>query len=98
MEFIPTSSANQRVSVFPIIDVQTGQVQFRSRGSWATFYVVNPQQLLQALAHSARTVLFDPQTQDLLIFVASRGKLAGEPRAFSLAKFPQGASLTKLSW
>lgn len=83
-------------SVLPIIDLQTGQVQFRVQGRWYTRYVDYPQELARQVERSARRPVFTPASGQLLVFIAAAGHPAGRQLAFSLAKFPGRRSLAKL--
>ncbi|WP_313812019.1 hypothetical protein [Glutamicibacter sp.] len=83
-------------SVLPIIDLQTGQVQFKVQGRWYTRYVDRPAQLERLVARAARRPVFDPANGELIVFIAAAGIPAGRQSAFSLAKFPTERTLAKL--
>lgn len=83
-------------SVLPIIDLQTGQVQFKVQGRWYTRYVSHPEQLERLVTRAARRPVFDPAHSELIVFVAAAGLPQGRQQAFSLAKFPRHHRLTKL--
>ncbi|PQZ97372.1 hypothetical protein CQ010_11310 [Arthrobacter sp. MYb211] len=84
------------LNVLPIIDLQTGQVQFPLRGVWVSYYVTDPHLLTRLLARTVGPPSFDSQREELSVFVAVRGQNAGTAHVFSLAKFPVLESLTKL--
>ncbi|WP_404289324.1 hypothetical protein [Glutamicibacter arilaitensis] len=84
------------LNVLPIIDLQTGHVQFPFHGIWVSYYVINPRFLARLLASSVGPPSFDSQRNELSVFVATRGQSAGTAHVFSLAKFPVLESLTKL--
>ena len=83
-------------SVLPIIDLQTGQVQFTARGRWYTRYISDPVHLERLITRSSRRPVFDPEAGELVVFVASAGQPDGRSLAFRLAKFPGIISLAKL--
>ncbi|WP_334122767.1 hypothetical protein [Glutamicibacter sp.] len=83
-------------SVLPIVDRQTGQVQFKFQGQWLIRYVDDPGQLEHLLARCARRPLFNPDSSELVLGVATAGQSQGRSIAFSLAKFPSLRPLTKL--
>lgn len=83
-------------SVFPIIDRQTGQVQFRAEGRWHTSYVSRPAQLEALISRATRRPQYDPRTQELIVHIAAPHKPAGERFTFRLAKFPDLRVPTKL--
>lgn len=82
--------------ILPIIDRQTGQVQFKAEGHWHIRYVADPLRLELLLARCARRPIFDPETSNLLLVVPAIADPAGKKFAFSLAKFPSNGALTKL--
>lgn len=84
------------INVLPIIDLQTGQVQFPLHGDWVYYFVANPQQLAKVLTRTVRTPSFDPAREELSVYVAKNGYNYGVAQVFSLAKFPGLVSLTKL--
>lgn len=83
-------------SVLPIIDRQTGQVQFKSQGQWHIRYVCDPANLERLITRSARRPMYDPATSQLILQVAATGEPTGRSIAFSLAKFPSLTPLTKI--
>lgn len=83
-------------SVLPIIDRQTGQVQFSVQGQWHIRYVQDPARLELLIARSAHRPIYESITSQLVLRVASRGLPDGQRIAFSLAKFPSLTPLTKL--
>ncbi len=83
-------------SVLPIIDLQTGQVQLKVQGRWYTRYISDPAQLERLITRSAHRPVFDLDTGELIILVASAGLPAGKPVAFRLAKFPASLALAKV--
>lgn len=85
------------VNVLPIIDLQTGRLQFPLDGVWTSFFVADPRRLSQLLARTVRTPSFDVTREELWVYIAQRGQYRGVAQVFSLAKFPAASSLTKLS-
>jgi len=83
-------------SVLPIVDRQTGQVQFKVQGHWHIRYVCDPQRLELLLARCARRPIFNPETSELVLGVATTGQAQGRSIAFSLAKFPSLEPVTKM--
>ncbi len=83
-------------SVLPIIDRQTGQVQFKVQGQWHIRYVCDPARLELLIARSARRPIFELATSQLVLSIASSGQPEGQSIAFSLAKFPSLRPLSKL--
>ncbi|PJJ42882.1 hypothetical protein ATK23_0039 [Glutamicibacter mysorens] len=84
------------IPILPIIDRQTGQVQFTAEGRWCTRYVAHPLQLERLIARCSRRPAFDPDTSELLLVVPAAGNPAGRRYAFSLAKFPSPGALAKV--
>jgi hypothetical protein len=85
------------VNVLPIIDLQTGQVQFPLQGVWVSYFVTDPRRLAESLTRTVRTPSFDVSREELSVFIAYTGHNNGIARVFSLAKFPALTSLTKLN-
>lgn len=85
------------INVLPIIDLQTGHVQFPLHGVWVSYFVASPRRLAESLTRTVRTPSFDESREELSVFIADTGHNRGIPRVFSLAKFPALASLTKLN-
>ncbi|GAA2970657.1 hypothetical protein ACX5K5_02815 [Glutamicibacter bergerei] len=85
------------INVLPIIDLQTGQVQFPLHGLWVSYFVTNPRRLAESLTRTVRTPSFDVSREELSVFIAVTGHNHGIPHVFSLAKFPAFTSLTKLN-
>ena len=83
-------------SVLPIIDLQTGQVQFTVQDRCYTRYISDPAHLERLITRSSRRPVFDPAAGELVVFVASAGQPDGRSLAFRLAKFPGIISLAKL--
>ncbi|PRB76569.1 hypothetical protein CQ012_06030 [Arthrobacter sp. MYb214] len=82
--------------ILPVIDRQTGQVQFKAEGRWRTRYVADPLRLERLIARCARRPTYDPATSELQLVLPVSGNPAGKRIAFSLAKFPSAGALTKL--
>lgn len=83
-------------SILPIIDRQTGQVQFKVQGRWCTRYVAEPARLEQLIARCARRPDYEPEAGQLVLVIPSIGEPAGKRIAFSLAKFPGTSALAKM--
>lgn len=83
-------------SVLPIIDLQTGQVQFTVQGRWHTRYIADPAHLERLVSRSARRPVFDPRAGELVVFVAAAGQPDGRRCAFRLAKFPGTIALARV--
>lgn len=83
-------------SVLPIVDRQTGQVQFTVHGQWHICYVSDPLRLEFLLARCARRPIFIPEACELRLSVAAAGRPQGRTVAFSLAKFPTLEPATKI--
>ncbi|WP_159614072.1 hypothetical protein [Glutamicibacter sp. JC586] len=84
-------------SVLPIIDRQTGQVQFKAQDRWHVLYVCDPARLEQLITRSSSRPTFEPTTSQLVLHIASIGHPEGRSVAFSLAKFPSLTPLTKMN-
>ena len=83
------------VPVLPIVDLQTGQVQFRTGGNWQVRYVPEPRKLSALLGKCARHPEFDAEHDQLMLPLPARGR-RGIPTALSLAKFPCALPAVKI--
>ena len=84
------------IRVLPIVDLNTGRLQFRLHGQWVVYYTDRPRELLRVLARSTAPASFAPETNRLVLTVAGRRTSHGSRVAFSLAKFPDPFALTTL--
>ena len=84
------------ISVFPLLDLTTGQVQFTVDGNWHIFYTDQPQELQRALTRVVAKPQYDQCTHTLCVRNPVTGSSQGRLLVFSLAKFPAAEPLTKL--
>ncbi len=75
-------------SVLPIIDLQTGQVQFTVQGRWHTRYIADPAHLERLVSRSSRRPVFDPRAGELVVFVAAAGQPDGRRSLLGLPNSP----------
>lgn len=90
------SAIVSNIRVLPIIDLNTGQVQFTMQGQWAEFYTDRPQELLRLLSRSTDTTYFTADSCELWIATGKQRVTNGERIAFSLAKFHEPSTLITL--
>lgn len=84
------------IRVLPILDLNTGQLQFSLSGQWVEFYTRQPEVLFRTLARSTTAPTFDPDTAELVLRTPAQHQPDGARVTFQLEKFLEPSLVTRL--